>query len=283
MIRIDAHQHFWHYNPQQHSWMNDSMAVLRRDYLPGELAPLLQATGIDGTIAVQARQSVEETDWLLGLAGVHDQIKGVVGWLDLRAADLRQQIETRISNPKFVGLRHIVQDEPDDQFLLLPAFRQGIAVLAEFDLPYDLLLFPRHLPVAVQLVAAFPRQPFVLDHLGKPAIGQGQLSPWREHLQQLARFPNVHCKLSGMVTEAKWKQWRPEDLRPYLDIVLEAFGPERVMIGSDWPVCLLSADYPTTLQIVFDCVQQFPPAVREAILGGNCARFYRLESKRGFK
>ena len=275
-MRIDSHQHFWKYNPAHQVWMTDAMAVLRRDYLPDELHPLLCTAGFDGTIAVQARQMPEETEWLLKLADEHAFIRGVVGWVDLRSPKLREQLERYAKHPRLVGVRHVVHDEPDDHFMLLPEFRRGIGQLREFDLTYDLLLFPKHLPVALTLVAEYPQQPFVLDHIAKPAIREGTLSPWREDLHRLAEFPNVFCKLSGLVTEAQWKQWRPEDFHPYLDMVIEAFGTERVMIGSDWPVCTLSGDYVSTMRIVTDYVQRFPAEVREGILGGNCARFYGI-------
>jgi len=278
-MRLDAHQHFWHYHPAQHVWMTDQMAVLRRDYLPDELAPLLQSIRFDGTIAVQARQMVEETEWLLALALEYDLIKGVVGWVDLRSPQIHAQLERYARHPRLVGVRHVVHDEPDDQFMRRPDFRRGIALLREFKLTYDLLLFPRHLPVAVELVREFPEQPFVLDHIAKPAIRDGTISPWDRGLRELARCGNVWCKLSGMVTEARWKQWRPADFHRYLDVVLEAFGPERVMIGSDWPVCTLSGDYAAVMGIVMDYVQQFPPAVRAGILGENCVRFYGVNSK----
>lgn len=252
------------------------MEVLRRDYLPEELKPLLKSVGFNGSIAVQARQMIEETEWLLQLADQHDIIKGVVGWVDLRSPGLRERLEKYARHPKLVGVRHVVHDEPDDYFMLLPEFRRGIAQLRDFDLTYDLLLFPRHLPVAVKLVAEFPNQAFVLDHIAKPAIREGQVSPWNEDLKRLAELPNVCCKLSGLVTEAEWKQWRPDDFRRYLDVVLGAFGPNRVMIGSDWPVCTLSGDYASTMGIVIDYVQQFPLEIREDILGGNCARFYGI-------
>jgi L-fuconolactonase len=277
-MRIDSHQHFWRYHPLHHAWMADGMEVLRRDYLPGELRPLLETIALDGCIAVQARQMLEETDWLLQLADQHDFIKGIVGWIDLRSPDVRRQLERYARHPKLVGVRHVVHDEPDDHFMLQPAFQRGIAQLGEFDLTYDLLLFPRHLPVAVLLVQAFPAQTFVLDHIAKPDIASGRLSPWQEDLRRLAEFPNVSCKLSGMVTEANWQRWQREDFHPYLDVVFDAFGPDRVMIGSDWPVCTLSADYVSTMRIVIDYLGQFPQAVREAVLGGNCARVYRIES-----
>jgi len=275
-MNIDSHQHFWKYDRAQHVWMTDAMDVLRRDYLPGDLEPLLQAAGFEGTVAVQARQMVEETEWLLGLAKQYDFIKGVVGWVDLRSPKLREQLEKVTADPKLVGVRHVVHDEPDDDFMLRPAFREGIAQLAEFNLTYDLLLFPRHLPVAVKLVREFPERPFVVDHLAKPAIRDVGVSPWQEDLRRLAEFPNVCCKLSGLVTEAKWKQWQAGDFHRYLDIVIAAFGTDRVMIGSDWPVCTLSGDYASTMRIVTDYAQQFSAPVRNAILGGNCARFYHL-------
>lgn len=275
-MHIDAHQHFWKYDPAQHVWMSDAMDILRRDHVPDELRPLLHAAGFEGTVAVQARQMIEETAWLLQLADEHAFIKGVVGWVDLRSPHLRGQLEKFSRHPKLVGVRHVVHDEPDERFMLLPEFRRGIAQLREFGLTYDLLLFPQHLPVAVELVEEFPRQPFVLDHIAKPAIRAGAVSPWREDLRRLAEFPNVACKLSGLVTEAAWRQWRPADFHRYLDIVLAAFGTERVMIGSDWPVCTLSGSYGDTLRVVGDYVQQFSAVIRAGILGGNCARFYHL-------
>jgi len=273
-MRIDSHQHFWRYDPAHHVWMTDAMAALRRDYLPDELAPLLQATGFDGTIAVQARQLVEETEWLLALAERHSSIKGVVGWVDLCSTELTAQLERFAPHPRLVGVRHVVHDEPDDRFMLRPEFRRGIARLAEFELAYDLLLFPRHLSVAVTLVDEFEDQLFVLDHIAKPAIRDRLLAPWQEDLKRLAERPNVFCKLSGMVTEASWNQWQSEDFRPYLEIVLDAFGPERLMIGSDWPVCTLSADYRSTMSLVVDYVSALSAEARAGILGDNCARFY---------
>ena len=274
-MRIDAHQHFWHYDPTHHVWMTEAMAALRRDYLPDELSPLLRATGFDGTIAVQARQLLQETEWLLALAERHPWVQGVVGWVDLCSAELPAQLERLAPHPKLVGVRHVVHDEPDDRFMLRPDFRRGIGRLREFGLTYDLLLFPRHLEVAVTLVDEFPEQPFVLDHLAKPAIRDGLLSPWKQDLERLAERPNVFCKLSGMVTEARWNEWKPGDFRPYLDVVVEEFGPERLMIGSDWPVCTLSADYRSTLSLVLDYVAALSADARAGILGGNCARFYR--------
>jgi L-fuconolactonase len=279
IMRIDAHQHFWHYSPIEHTWMSDAMGILKRDYLPENLQPLLSSLNFDGCIAVQARQCLEETRWLLELAERYEFIKGVVGWLDLRSPELPDQLEQLARRPRLVGVRHMVQDEPDDAFMLRPEFREGIAQLQRYDLVYDLLLFPKHLPFASQLVAEFPGQQFILDNIAKPPITDGQPSPWREDLQELATHPNVACKLSGMVTEAKWNQWHPEEFHPYLDVVFEAFGPDRLMIGSDWPVCLLSGDYGSTMKIVMDYVQQCSIETQRAILGDNCARLYRIKSR----
>jgi L-fuconolactonase len=201
---------------------------------------------------VQASQTLKETGWLLELAGKLDFIKGVVGWVDLMSADLPRQLDEFAAHAKFVGVRHIIQDEPGDEFMLRPGFVRGISQLRQFDLTYDLLLFPRHLRAATRLVRKFPEQPFVLDHMAKPRIAESLLSPWCEDLKQLACCPNVFCKLSGMVTEAAWNRWKPADFSRYIDAAVEAFGPGRLMIGSDWPVCLLSADYASSMQIVID-------------------------------
>jgi L-fuconolactonase len=276
MIRVDSHQHFWRYDPQQYGWMTEQMSVLRRDRLPEDLQPLLKSIGFDGCIAVQARQTVEETEWLLKLADQHEFIKGVVGWVDLRSPKLREQLERYAPHPKLVGVRHVVQDEPDDNFMLRPEFRAGIAQLGDLGLTYDLLIFPKHLPVAVKLAQEFPQQPFVLDHIAKPSIQSRQLGAWKGDMKALAKCGNVYCKLSGMVTEAVWNQWRNEDFLPYLEVAVEAFGTSRLMIGSDWPVCTLSGDYERTMRVVIDYLAQFPSRDREDVLGGNCARFYGI-------
>jgi L-fuconolactonase len=275
-MRLDSHQHFWRYSPTEHTWMTDQMQALKQDFLPYDLKPLLDAIQFEGCIAVQARQTLEETRWLLELAEQYPFIKGVVGWVDLRSDRLTEQLDRFAQHPKLVGVRHVVHDEPDDNFLLLPEFRRGIAQLLDYNLTYDLLLFPKHLKVASQLVKEFPTQPFVLDHLAKPKIGEQLLSPWKEDLHQLATYPNVFCKLSGMVTETHWKLWRPIDFHPYLDVVLEAFGPARLMIGSDWPVCTLSAEYVPMMKIVMDYL---PKESQDAILGENCARFYQIPAE----
>jgi L-fuconolactonase len=276
MMRIDAHQHFWNYNRAEYEWINDEMAVLQRDFLPQHLKPLLAANGFDGSIAVQARQSIKETLWLLELAERNEWIKGVVGWVDLRSADVRAQLERLAGNQKLVGVRHVVQGEPEDEFMLRSDFREGIGRLREFGLAYDLLIFPRHLAVAAKLVKEFPEQMFVLDHIAKPQIAQGLLEPWGRDIRELAKFANVSCKLSGMVTEACWKSWKKEDFRPYLDTVLEAFGEQRLMIGSDWPVSTVSGDYAAAMGIVIEYIERLTSDERAAILGGNSARIYRI-------
>jgi L-fucono-1,5-lactonase len=276
MIRIDAHQHFWQYTAEEYGWINDQMAPLRRDFLPRDLKPRLDENGMHGSIAVQARQSLEETRWLLELAEQNSFIEGVVGWVDLKSPLLRDQLEELAPHKKLVGVRHVVQDEPDDHFMLRPDFQRGIAQLADFSLAYDLLVHPRHLPIATQLVRQFPAQTFVLDHLAKPAIADGLVEPWRRDIRELAKCPNVSGKLSGLVTEARWKQWTRDDFRPYLDAILDAFGASRLMFGSDWPVCTLSAEYAQTLGIVIGFLDQLSEEQREGILGRNCAHTYQI-------
>jgi L-fuconolactonase len=276
MIRLDAHQHFWKYNPAEYAWIGEAMPNLKRDFLPKDLQPLLLQQHFDGSIAVQARQSLDETTWLIDHAEQHTFIRGVVGWIDLCSPRVRDQLEPLAKRPKLLGVRHVVQDEPDDQFMMRPDFRRGIGELATFGLVYDVLIYPRQLPAAVELVHAFPEQTFVLDHIAKPPIAHGQLDPWSRDLRRLARFPNVSCKLSGMVTEASWNHWKIDDFKPYLDVVFGAFGPSRLMIGSDWPVCTLAADYSAALGIVHHFIRNLPPSERDGILGGNCARIYGI-------
>ena len=275
-MRIDAHQHFWRYNAQEYDWIDDSMSTLRRDSLPRDLKPELDAAGFHACIAVQARQTLEETRWLLELADEHPFIAGVVGWVDLRGEDTRDQLAEYSKNPKLVGIRHIVQAEPDDRFLLRADFLRGIAALEEFDLAYDILIYPRHLPVALEFVHRFPKQRFVLDHLAKPVIKAQTLEPWAADIRALAKFPNVFCKLSGMVTEADWKLWKPKDFKPYVETALECFGSDRLMIGSDWPVCTVAGSYGPVMSLVIDFLHQYPDHVVNSILGATAHGFYRL-------
>ena len=277
MARIDAHQHFWRYSPATHGWIDDNMAVLKRDFLPADLAPLLRGRTIDGCVAVQAEQAVGETRWLLSLADQFPFIKAVVGWVDLRAPDVATVLAELARNPRFRGVRHVVQSEPDDRFMLGAEFQRGIAALAPLGLTYDILIFPRQLPAAIELVQRFPQQRFVVDHIAKPDMKRAVREPWASQLRTLAAaHPGLTCKLSGLVTEADWASWKPTDIHPYLDTVLEAFGPGRLMIGSDWPVCNLAADYHRTMGLVEEYLARVPPAAREAILGGTASEFYGL-------
>jgi L-fuconolactonase len=276
-MRIDAHQHFWRYSADEYGWIDESMAALRRDVLPSESGREMTRAGFDGCVAVQARQTLQETEFLLALADEYPEILGVVGWIDLQADDVRLQIARFARHPRLVGFRHIVQSEADDRFLLRPAFCRGIAELEAADLAYDILIYRRHLPVAAEFVAGFPRMRFVLDHLAKPEIKNGEIDGWRRDLQAIARFPNVFAKLSGLVTEADRRRWRPAQIAPYLEVAFECFGADRLMIGSDWPVCTVAADYATTVGVVVDYVSRLSAAEREAVLGGNARRFWRLD------
>lgn len=273
---IDTHHHLWKYKPKDYGWMDDSMAVLKHDYLPEDLALELQNSGISGTVVIQARQTQEETRWLLELADENSFIKGVVGWLDLRSPDLEQQLMKFAAHPKLVGVRHVIHDEADDDFMLGADFMKGIAQLEAYELCYDLLLFPRHLSRAVKLVRTFPNQHFVLDHLGKPQIKAGKIEPWKSDIARLAGYPNVWCKLSGMVTEADHKQWHYKELLPYMDLVLNAFGPDWIMLGSDWPVCRLAGEYSEVLNVVHEFIKSLKNSDQEKILYQNAIDCYKL-------
>jgi L-fuconolactonase len=277
-LRVDAHQHFWRYDPREYGWIDASMARLRRDFLPADAHGEMARAGFDACVAVQARQTLEETRWLLALADAHPFIAGVVGWVDLQAPDARAQIEQYAAHPKLVGVRHIVQSEADDRFLLRPEFVRGLALLGEFGLAYDLLIYGRHLPVATELAGRFPRQRFVLDHLAKPNVRGGEIRAWSAEVRTLAACPNVWCKLSGLVTEADWAAWTPAQLRPYLDVAFDCFGPDRLMIGSDWPVCTVAADYARTMAVVVEYIADRPAHERDAVLGGNAQRFWNLDT-----
>ncbi|MFN5804280.1 MAG: amidohydrolase family protein [Opitutia bacterium] len=272
-MRLDAHQHFWSYDAAQYPWI-PSGSPLHRDWLPDDLAALQRPLGLEGSVAVQARQTLAESDWLLALADRHPRIKAVVGWVDLRSDRVEADLARLAAHPKFVGVRHVVQDEPDDAFMLGRDFQRGIAKLHAHGLTYDILIYPKQLEAAVRLAEAFPLQPFVLDHVAKPPVKSGALEPWAGQLRRLARLPNVHCKVSGLITEADHRAWRPEDLRPYLDVVFEAFGPARLMWGSDWPVCLFAGAYERTFRVVDDYAVRLTAAERDALFGGNAAKFY---------
>ena len=276
---IDAHHHLWLYNSVDYGWMDESMEVLRRDYTPADLKKEMEKSGIDGTVVVQARQLLEETTWLLEMAEQNSFIKGVVGWLDLRSNELKGQLDLFTSHPKLVGVRHVIHDEPDDDFMLRPAFVKGIELLQSYNLTYDLLLFPKHLDRALELVNMFPEQRFVLDHISKPFIKAGILEPWKGDMEALASQPNVWCKISGMVTEADLHKWKYENFVPFMQSVVEAFGTDRIMLGSDWPVCKLAAEYEEVMAIPFDFFNNLEEIERERILGLNAIECYQLDKR----
>lgn len=277
-MRIDAHQHFWNYDSARDTWITDEMSVLKKDYLPGDLRPDLSANGFDGSIAVQADQSEQETRFLLGLAEQHPFIAGVVGWVDLTAPDVEERLASFGACEKLRGFRHIVQSEPDDQFMLRAEFRRGISCLSRFGFTYDLLIYPRQLPAAVRLAADHPTQKFVLDHIAKPEIRTRRLEPWATHVRQLASLPNVFCKVSGLVTEADWNNWQPADFKPYLEVVFESFGTDRLMFGSDWPVCLLGGSYAQVRQVIAEFLTNCSTREQDKIFGINAARCYGLKN-----
>ncbi len=273
-MKLDSHQHFWHYSRDEYSWITADMAQLRRDFLPDELERERSAAGFVGSIAVQARQSLEETKWLLELADENERVMGVVGWVDLCSPALPAQLEAFASHAKLRGVRHVIQGEPDDGFALRDDFVRGIGELERYGLTYDVLIYPRHLPVACELVARFPNQPFVLDHMAKPPIRDGVLEPWASGIRALAAFPNVYCKASGLVTEADWTGWTAEGIRPYLDVAFDAFGPRRMMIGSDWPVCTLAGSYQQVMGLVASYIQTLSQSEQRAVLGETAQSFY---------
>ena len=275
-MKIDAHQHFWRYNEDEYGWIGEEMAALRHDFLPSDLEPLQKDLQITGTVAVQARSTLDETKWLLQLAEENDFIRGVVGWVDLCDPDLDIMLERLGSFPAFCGVRHGIQDESGDPFLDKEDLLHGVGLLSEFDLAFDLLIRPRHLPSTCAFVERFPYQRFVLDHIAKPPIATGEIDSWAKDLHQLAAHGNVYCKVSGMVTEARWNEWTVDDFRPYLDVVLKAFGTQRIMLGSDWPVCTVAASYAEVMNLAYDYASQFSIAEQADVCSGNAWRCYRL-------
>lgn len=273
---IDAHQHFWNFDPVRDAWITEDMSVIRKDFLPADLAPVLQANGIEGCVAVQADQSEAETDFLLQLAADNAFIKGVVGWVDLKADDVQERLAHYAQFPLLKGIRHIVQGEPDRNFLLREDFGRGVKALAAFGLTYDILIYPHQLPAAVEFVKKFSDQPLVIDHLAKPDFETGELKGWEQHIRAIAQHRNVYCKLSGMVTEADLQNWKKEDFTPFIDVALDAFGADRLMFGSDWPVCLLAAEYAQVKDIVTDHISRLSAGEQAQIMGGNAIEFYKL-------
>jgi len=273
-MRIDAHQHFWIYNEKEYAWITDDLRKIRRNYEPDDLFKELKANQFDGSIAVQARQNLEETEWLLKLAEENEFIKGVVGWVDLRSNQLESQLERFCKRKKFVGVRHVVQDEPDNQFVVGEDFLDGISLLSKYNLTYDILVFAHQLPYSTKMVEKFPDQKFVLDHIAKPKIKDQELDSWEREMETVATYPNVYCKLSGMLTEADWKDWKEEDFKPYLDVVFGCFGTKRVMFGSDWPVSQLAGSYKDTVSLVESYIESYSEEDRNSIMGNNALNFY---------
>jgi L-fuconolactonase len=277
-MRIDSHQHFWKYDARRDTWITEAMGILKRDFLPQHLDKELDGSGIDASIAVQASQSEDETRFLLDLAESNQRIAGVVGWVDLVSPGVPERLRYFSQFKKLCGFRHIAQDEPDDGFLVRDDFLRGVSHLREFGFTYDILIYPRQLPASLELVCKFPEQRFVVDHLAKPDVKAQEKSVWAAHMCSIARNPNVFCKLSGLVTEANWQRWTPGDFTFYLDTVFEAFGPHRLMFGSDWPVCLLAASYQQVKQVIENYVDRNAPKGKDKIFGSNAIQFYSLKA-----
>jgi L-fuconolactonase len=276
MLKIDSHQHFWIFDPVRDSWINDQMLAIKRDFSPVDLLPVLQQHGIDGCVSVQASQTDDETMFLLDHAAVNPFVKGIVGWVNLKTDNLDEQLQQYKKYDKLKGFRHVLQSEPDDQYMLQPAFQKGIGMLEKYGYTYDILIFPQHLPFADQLAGNFPNQKFVVDHLAKPHIKDQQISDWKRDIEALAKHENVSCKISGMLTEADWNNWKPEDFTPYLDVIFNAFGSNRVMFGSDWPVCLVAGGYEGTMQVTQSYTSKLSATEQEQFWGGNAISFYNL-------
>lgn len=274
-MTVDAHQHFWRYNPLRDGWITEEMAVIRRDFLPSDLEPILKANKVEACVAVQADQSEKETEFLLKCARENSFIKGVVGWTDLRSPQLQARLEYYHQFDELKGFRHIVQAEHED-FLLNSHFQNGVAQLEAYGFTYDILVYVEHLPATVTFVRKFPQHKFVIDHIAKPMIKDQITEPWAKYMKEIAKSENVFCKLSGMVTEADWKGWKKEHFSFYLDTILEAFGPERLMYGSDWPVCLVAAQYAQQMDIIQSFISTLSPTEKKDILGENARRFYHL-------
>ena len=274
---IDSHQHFWNYEPEKHSWIDDEMSVIRRDFLSDDLQKVFDENGVDACVAVQADQTTEETDFLISLAKNNNFIKGVVGWVDLRSESIEEDLLKYKKYDVVKGFRHVVQQEQDHNFMLRPEFLNGIELLGKYDLCYDILIFPHQLGAALELVKKFPNQKFVIDHIAKPYIKDGFFEGWAVMMREIAKHQNVYCKISGMITEADYKTWTPEQVHPYMKLVLESFGAGRVMYGSDWPVCLVAGNYSIVKALVTDFISDLSQEQQNAIMGGNAAKFYNLK------
>ncbi|OGX91788.1 amidohydrolase family protein [Hymenobacter coccineus] len=278
-MRIDAHQHFWQYDPERDAWITPDMAAIRRSFAPADLQPLLAQHGFGGCVAVQASQHEAENELLLGYAAAYPFIRGVVGWVDLQAPNVAERLAHYRQFEPMKGFRHVLQGEADRALLLTPAFRRGIAALGPLGFTYDLLILPDQLGYARQLAADFPNQPFMLDHLAKPGIRAGDVAGWAANIRALAALGNTWCKVSGLVTEADWLGWQPQDFRPYLDVVFEAFGPARVVFGSDWPVCNVAGGYAAVVGLLEGYLAAFSAAEQALFWGENAAAFYKIASR----
>lgn len=276
MLKIDAHNHFWKFDPVRDNWITEDMGVIRKDFLPEDFLPVLQQHGFDGCIAVQSDQTEQENEFHLQQAMQHDFIKGIVGWVDLQHARVEERLAYYRSFPVMKGFRHVLQGETDRALMLRPAFKNGIAQLQQFGFTYDILIFPDQLKYAAELVDAFPGQKFVIDHIAKPAVKTGGSEDWEKNIKTIAAYENVYCKISGMVTEADWNQWKKEDFTPYIDTVVNAFGTKRIMYGSDWPVCQVAASYGDMLDIVQQYFKKFSMDEQADFFGGNAASFYNI-------
>ncbi|MEG3658756.1 amidohydrolase family protein [Arenibacter palladensis] len=274
---IDSHQHFWKYTPVKHAWINEQMSVIRRDFLPSDLKPVYLKNGVDGCVAVQADQTLAETDFLLEHAHNNAFVKGVVGWVDLRSADVDKDLEKYAKDKHLKGYRHIVQEEADHNFMLRPDFLRGISKLEQYGAVYDILIFPHQLGATLELVKKFPNQKFVIDHIAKPYIKDGFYDGWATMMKEVAKHENVYCKISGMITEADFKSWTPEQIHPYMLLALEAFGPVRCMYGSDWPVCLVAGTYTQVKELTTNFISSLSTTEQAAIMGQNAVEFYGLE------
>lgn len=274
--KIDSHQHFWQFDPVRDSWIDESMQRIQSDFLPQDLLPVLTENNFQGCVAVQADQTEEQTHFLLDLAKKNDFIKGVVGWVDLLDKNISERLDFFSTEKKLKGFRHVVQGEADD-FMFRKDFRNGISALKKHNYTYDILVFHRQLPAAIDLANHFTDQAFVLDHIGKPDIKSGDISSWKKNIIELSKAENVCCKISGMVTEANWKSWTPDDLKPYLDVVFENFSPKRLLFGSDWPVCLVAAEYKLVTKTLEDYISQLPLIEQQMIWSGNAADLYSLD------
>jgi len=273
---IDAHHHLWRYTPTEYPWMSEKMAILRQDFTTTDLELVASRCGVRGTVAVQARQILQETPFLLDAADCCSMIRGVVGWVPLIDRDVESHLERLSQNKLLKGVRHVLHDEPDPLYMLRDDFNAGISLLRKYDLRYDLLIFAKHLPQTIDFVDRHPNQIFVVDHIAKPKVGEGEIAEWRTGIQVLSQRENVFCKLSGMVTETDWNSWNVAQLRPYFDVVLEAFSPSRLMFGSDWPVITVASRYEDWIAVVTDILDELSDEEADSIMQGTATRVYRL-------